>query len=93
MVSAHPDTSEIRPSRCSILESSETCCRKRSWRMSETQKAGQRERLRRVDDVIAAVAESGVEIRALTEAKALPKEHEMVPKGECPRPTGVMSLH
>jgi hypothetical protein len=40
-----------------------------------------RKRLRRVDDVIAAVAESGVETRSLSRAIALPKEHEMEARG------------
>lgn len=34
-----------------------------------------------VDQVIATVAESGVESRSLTQALALPKEHEMLSKG------------
>lgn len=41
-----------------------------------------RKRLRRVDDVIAAVAESGVETRSLSRAMALPKESEMESRGE-----------
>jgi hypothetical protein len=41
-----------------------------------------RKRLRRVDDVIAAVAESGVETRSLSRAIALPKEHEMEARGQ-----------
>ncbi|ORX40580.1 mitochondrial ribosomal protein L31 [Kockovaella imperatae] len=53
---------------------------KRSWRMSTTQKQGQRDRLRRVDNVIACVAESNVKFRALDKALALPTEHEMLPK-------------
>lgn len=53
------------------------------YRLSPTRKANLRQRLKRVDDVIAAVAESGVECRALTQALALPKESEMAARGEC----------
>lgn len=56
--------------------------RKTPFRLSPTRKANLRKRLRRVDDVIAAVAESGVETRSLSRAVALPKEHEMEPKGK-----------
>jgi len=45
-----------------------------------------RKRLRRVDDVIAAVAESGVETRSLSRAIALPKEHEMEARGQLINP-------
>lgn len=46
--------------------------------MSTTRKANVRKRLRDVDNVIAAVAESGVNCKALDEALALPKESEML---------------
>jgi hypothetical protein len=52
------------------------------YRLSNTRKANLRQRLKRVDSVIAAVAESGVECRALTRALELPKESEMPAKGE-----------
>ena len=55
--------------------------RKSPFRLSPTRKANLRKRLRRVDDVIAAVAESGVETRSLSRALALPKEHEMEARG------------
>ncbi|CAK9782896.1 mitochondrial 54S ribosomal protein YmL31 [Cutaneotrichosporon oleaginosum] len=50
------------------------------YRLSNTRKANLRQRLKRVDSVIAAVAESGVECRALTRALELPKESEMPAK-------------
>lgn len=50
------------------------------YRLSTTRKANLRKRLRRVDDVIAAVAESGVQSRSLERALALPKEGEMKPR-------------
>lgn len=50
------------------------------YRLSSTRKANLRKRLRRVDDVIAAVAESGVQTRSLERAQALPTEAEMKPK-------------
>ena len=56
--------------------------RKSPFRLSPTRKANLRKRLRRVDDVIAAVAESGVETRSLSRAIALPKEHEMEARGQ-----------
>ena len=56
--------------------------RKSPFRLSPTRKANLRKRLRRVDDVIAAVAESGVETRSLSRAVALPKEHEMEARGQ-----------
>lgn len=56
--------------------------RKSPFRLSPTRKANLRKRLRRVDDVIAAVAESGVETRSLSRAIALPKEHEMEARGK-----------
>jgi hypothetical protein len=52
--------------------------RKNPFRMSATRKANVRKRLRAVDNVIAAVAESGVKCKALDEALALPKESEML---------------
>ena len=60
--------------------------RKSPWRLSPTRKAGHRARLKAVDSVIAAVAESGVQTRSLEVAKALPKEHEMSPKGNLTQP-------
>ena len=57
--------------------------RKSTWRLSPTRKAGQRDRLRRVDNVIACVAESGVKFANLDRALELPKESEMKPRGEC----------
>ncbi|KAI7865512.1 mitochondrial ribosomal protein L31-domain-containing protein [Spinellus fusiger] len=53
---------------------------KNPFRMSATRKANVRKRLRQVDEVIATVAESGVECKALKEALALPKESEMHPR-------------
>ncbi|RSH78119.1 uncharacterized protein EHS24_002575 [Apiotrichum porosum] len=53
---------------------------KSPYRLSPTRKANLRKRLRRVDDVIAAVAESGVELKSLNKALALPKENEMKPR-------------
>ncbi|CAO3630969.1 unnamed protein product [Cunninghamella blakesleeana] len=50
---------------------------KNPFRMSATRKANVRKRLREVDQVIAAVKESGVQCKALHEALALPKETEM----------------
>lgn len=55
---------------------------KSPYRLSATRKANLRHRLKRVDSVIAAVAESGVECRALSRALELPKESEMAAKGE-----------
>jgi len=37
--------------------------------------------MKAVDDVIAAVASSGIECRAIDQAVALPKTHEMSPRG------------
>lgn len=56
---------------------------KSPYRLSATRKANLRNRLKRVDSVIAAVAESGVKCRSLDVAMSLPKENEMLPKGEC----------
>ncbi|KAH9967883.1 60s ribosomal protein l31 [Russula dissimulans] len=50
------------------------------WRLSATRKANVRDRLKKVDAVIEAVRASGVQCAALTDALALPKEHEMDPK-------------
>ncbi|KAI0003270.1 60s ribosomal protein l31 [Russula compacta] len=50
------------------------------WRLSATRKANVRDRLKKVDAVIDAVRDSGVQCVALTNALALPKEHEMDPK-------------
>jgi hypothetical protein len=47
--------------------------------------------MRRVDEVIAAVAESGVMTRSLARAVALPKEGEMDPRGESELRKGVMA--
>ncbi|OCF38117.1 hypothetical protein I316_00341 [Kwoniella heveanensis BCC8398] len=54
--------------------------RKSPWRLSPTRKANQRKRLKNVDNVISAIAESGVEIRSLGKALELPTEAEMRPK-------------
>ncbi|OXC70805.1 hypothetical protein AYX13_00788 [Cryptococcus neoformans] len=53
---------------------------KNPWRLSPTRKANQRKRLKRVDDVISMVAESGVTTRNLVKALALPTEAEMNPR-------------
>ncbi|KAL7418417.1 hypothetical protein Q5752_006875 [Cryptotrichosporon argae] len=53
---------------------------KSPFRLSPTRKANHRRRLRLVDDVIAAVAASGVETRSLARAAALPTEGEMLPR-------------
>ncbi|EIE78076.1 hypothetical protein G6F57_005834 [Rhizopus arrhizus] len=53
---------------------------KNPFRMSATRKANVRKRLKAVDEVISVVAESGVQCKALTEALALPKESEMLPR-------------
>ncbi|KAJ3556645.1 hypothetical protein NM688_g1910 [Phlebia brevispora] len=50
------------------------------WKLSRTRKANARARLKKVDSVIEAVQASGVQCKALTEALALPKEHEMPAK-------------
>ncbi|KAH9951388.1 mitochondrial ribosomal protein L31 [Amylocystis lapponica] len=50
---------------------------KTPWKLSRTRKANARTRLKRVDSVIEAVRESGVQCAALTKALELPKEHEM----------------
>jgi hypothetical protein len=55
--------------------------RKSPWRLSPTRKANLRKRLKAVDSVIAAVAESGVQTRSLMKALALPTEAEMEPRG------------
>ncbi|WVR07659.1 hypothetical protein IAU60_004701 [Kwoniella sp. DSM 27419] len=53
---------------------------KTPWRLSPTRKANQRKRMKVVDSVIAAVAESGVTTRSLVKALDLPTEAEMSPK-------------
>ncbi|ODN73307.1 hypothetical protein L202_07854 [Cryptococcus amylolentus CBS 6039] len=53
---------------------------KNPWRLSATRKANQRKRLRRVDDVISMVSESGVVTKSLVKALELPTEAEMPPK-------------
>lgn len=53
---------------------------KSPYRLSSTRKANLRKRLQRVDSVIAAVADSGVQSRSLQRALALPTEQEMNPK-------------
>ncbi|ORY91265.1 mitochondrial ribosomal protein L31-domain-containing protein [Syncephalastrum racemosum] len=53
---------------------------KNPFRMSATRKANVRKRLREVDQVIATLADSGVQCKALDQAKALPKEAEMHPR-------------
>ncbi|KAI9593820.1 mitochondrial ribosomal protein L31-domain-containing protein [Syncephalis fuscata] len=50
---------------------------KSPFRMSQTRKANVRKRLRAVDEVIRVLSETGVECKALEQAKGLPKEHEM----------------
>ncbi|KAI9634082.1 mitochondrial ribosomal protein L31-domain-containing protein [Dioszegia hungarica] len=50
---------------------------KSPWRLSSTRKANLRKRLKAVDRVIAAVAESGVQTRSLVKALALPTESDM----------------
>ncbi|TPX35161.1 hypothetical protein SeLEV6574_g08215 [Synchytrium endobioticum] len=50
---------------------------KRRFRLTERQKYRHRLRLRAVDDVVDAIAESGVSIRALDLALKEPKESEM----------------
>lgn len=54
--------------------------RKDPWRLSGPRKQRLRERLRAVDDVIATIARSGVQCRALEQAQALPTEAEMSPR-------------
>ncbi|KAJ1782271.1 hypothetical protein LPJ59_006852 [Coemansia sp. RSA 2399] len=51
-----------------------------SWRLSKTRKANVRKRLRDVDSVIDTLAASGVECKQLELAKAIPREHEMLPR-------------
>ncbi|KAI7898050.1 mitochondrial ribosomal protein L31-domain-containing protein [Cokeromyces recurvatus] len=51
---------------------------KNPFRMSATRKANVRKRLKEVDNVIATIAESGVNCKALDKALALPKESEML---------------
>ncbi|WVQ84616.1 hypothetical protein IAT38_006771 [Cryptococcus sp. DSM 104549] len=53
---------------------------KSPWRLSPTRKANQRKRLKRVDDVITALSDTGLTTRSLTKALALPTEDEMRPK-------------
>ncbi|KAI0078181.1 mitochondrial ribosomal protein L31 [Panus rudis PR-1116 ss-1] len=53
---------------------------KTPWKLSPTRKANARARLKKVDAVIRAVRESGVQCTALTKALELPKEHEMNPR-------------
>nr|XP_019044150.1 50S small subunit ribosomal protein L31 [Kwoniella bestiolae CBS 10118]OCF23080.1 50S small subunit ribosomal protein L31 [Kwoniella bestiolae CBS 10118] len=55
---------------------------KTPWRLSPTRKANQRKRLKQVDSVISAVAQSGITTRSLERALALPMESEMNPRGE-----------
>jgi hypothetical protein len=55
--------------------------RKSPFRLSPTRKSNLRKRLRQVDDVIAAVADSGVETRSLGKALMLPKADEMEARG------------
>ncbi|KAI6006053.1 mitochondrial ribosomal protein L31 [Pisolithus albus] len=50
------------------------------WKLSPTRKANARARLKRVDAVIEAVRESGVQCNALDRALQLPREHEMHPR-------------
>ncbi|KAI9481445.1 MAG: mitochondrial ribosomal protein L31-domain-containing protein [Benjaminiella poitrasii] len=51
---------------------------KNPFRMSATRKVNVRKRLKEVDNVIAAIADSGVQCKALDKALALPKESEML---------------
>ncbi|WVW86163.1 hypothetical protein I302_108204 [Kwoniella bestiolae CBS 10118] len=53
---------------------------KTPWRLSPTRKANQRKRLKQVDSVISAVAQSGITTRSLERALALPMESEMNPR-------------
>ncbi|WWC91711.1 uncharacterized protein L201_006657 [Kwoniella dendrophila CBS 6074] len=53
---------------------------KTPWRLSPTRKANQRKRLKQVDSVISAVAESGIITKSLERALALPTESEMLAK-------------
>ncbi|KAF8520201.1 mitochondrial 54S ribosomal protein YmL31 [Hysterangium stoloniferum] len=53
---------------------------KTPWKLSPTRKANQRKRLKRVDAVIEAVKESGLQCSSLTDALQLPKESEMLPR-------------
>ncbi|CAO1618025.1 unnamed protein product [Parajaminaea phylloscopi] len=53
---------------------------KNPWRLSSPRKMRVRERLRDVDQVIATVAASGIQCRALTRALELPTEAEMDPR-------------
>jgi hypothetical protein len=55
---------------------------KSPYRLSPTRKANLRKRLQRVDSVIAAVAESGMQTKSLVRCLAMPKESEMAPRGE-----------
>ncbi|KAI6028333.1 mitochondrial 54S ribosomal protein YmL31 [Pisolithus orientalis] len=50
------------------------------WKLSPTRKANARARLKRVDAVIEAVRESGIQCNALDRALQLPREHEMHPR-------------
>ncbi|TPX32546.1 hypothetical protein SmJEL517_g04394 [Synchytrium microbalum] len=50
---------------------------KRRFRLTERQKYRHRLRLRQVDDVVDAIATSGVQIRALEMAQREPRENEM----------------
>ncbi|KIJ44154.1 hypothetical protein M422DRAFT_779639 [Sphaerobolus stellatus SS14] len=53
---------------------------KTPWKLSRTRKANQRKRLKLVDSVIEAVAESGIKCSSLVKALELPKESEMLPR-------------
>ncbi|PVU89252.1 hypothetical protein BB559_005168 [Furculomyces boomerangus] len=52
------------------------------WKLNKTRKANVRKRLSAVDDVIQTLVDSGVQLKSLELAKALPKEHEMLPKNK-----------
>ncbi|KAJ3159501.1 hypothetical protein HK101_001052 [Irineochytrium annulatum] len=54
--------------------------RKRRFRLTPTQKAKQRQRLREVDDVVEKLALSGVKCKALDQCLIQPTEAEMTPE-------------
>ncbi|KAI9204066.1 mitochondrial ribosomal protein L31-domain-containing protein [Polychytrium aggregatum] len=53
---------------------------KRRFRLTDTQKYRQRLRLRAVDDVVDKIIESGVRLRALDQARLIPRESELTPQ-------------
>ncbi|KAI9011201.1 mitochondrial ribosomal protein L31-domain-containing protein, partial [Gaertneriomyces semiglobifer] len=54
-------------------------CRKRRFRLTDTQKYRHRRRLRAVDEVVDTLVQSGVQLRALELARRAPTESEMTP--------------